>query len=87
MRSLAQLCEDIRDAVDDEGGGRCFDRSLEAFQKETGLPVDGLWAVVDGVVAGAKPAKLLNRLHKSWGGDMKDWIRWYKLAATKPDCS
>ena len=83
---LAQLAEEIRDAVDDEGWKHCFQKSLNKFHAETGLPVAGLWAAVDGVVQGYNPEKLLKRLHKSWGGSPNDWARWFAIAKEKPDC-
>lgn len=83
---LSQLCEDIRDAVDDQGARECFRKSLLSYQKKSGLPIDGLWAVVDGVIQGYNPEKLLKRLHKSWGGKPEQWAEWFAIAKTKPDC-
>lgn len=86
MIHLQQLCEEIRNAVDDEGWKGCFQKSLFKYHKETGLPVDGLWAAVEGVVKGYNPEKLLKRLHKSWGGSPDEWVRWFKIAKERPDC-
>lgn len=83
---LSQLCEDIRDAVDEQGARKCFEKSLLQFHKESGLPIDGLWAVVHGVIQGYSPEKLLKRLHKSWGGQPEQWAKWFAIAKTKPDC-
>jgi len=83
---MAQLCEEIRDAVDDEGWKGCFQKSLFKFHKKTNLPIDGLWSAVEGVIRGYNPEKLLNRLHKSWGGSPDDWAEWFAIASERPDC-
>jgi len=83
---LSQLCEDIRDAVDEQGARKCFQASVLKYHKETGLSMDGLWAVVDGVLKGYDPAKMLKRLHKSWGGQPEQWAKWFAIAKTRPDC-
>ena len=83
---LSQLAEEIRDAVDSEGAKDCFRQSVLAFAKETGLPEQGLWMAVDAVINRYNPEKVLKRLHKSWGGDPKEWARFYALALKKPDC-
>jgi len=85
--SLAQLCEDIRDAVDERGGHHCFAQSVSDYHQKTGLPMEGLWAVVNAVIEGVRPAKIVKRLMKSHGGTAEEWLRWLAIAKTKPDCS
>lgn len=83
---LVHLIEEIRDAINDEGWKGCFQKSLFKYHGKTGLPVDGLWAAVEGVVDGHNPEKLLKRLHKSWGGTPEQWVKWFAIAKGKPDC-
>ena len=86
MIRFSQLCEEIRNAVDDDGWKHCFQKSVFKYHKETGLPIDGLWAAVEGVVQGYNPEKLLKTLHKSWGGSPEHWAQWFAIAKEKPDC-
>lgn len=86
MGFLSQVCEEIRDAVDDEGGKDCYRQTVLDFAKKTGLPEQGLWAAVDAVIRRYNPEKILKRLHKSWGGDPKDWAKFFALAQKQPDC-
>ena len=86
MGMFSQLLEDTRNAVDDQGATGCYQKSVESFAKESGLPIDGLWDVVDHVLNGDNPEKVLKRLQKSWGGDPSLWVQWWKIAQTKPDC-
>lgn len=80
------IVEELRDAVDQEGAKWCFKKSLDRYAAETGIDPDGLWAVVDGVLQNADPIKLLSRMEKSWGGTKEQWVKWYKIAKTRPDC-
>ena len=86
MVSLSQLTEEIRNAIDDEGWRGCFQKSVLKYHSDTGLPIEGLWAAVEGVVSGYNPGKLLKRLHKTWGGSPGDWAKWFAMAKEKPDC-
>ena len=86
MTELRQIVEEVRDAIDDEGAKECFRRSVNEYAKETGLPVDGLWLAVEGILQGYDTKKLLKRLLKSWGGSEEEWTRWLMLARTRPDC-
>ena len=86
VSALLQLAEEIRNAVDDEGWKHCFDKSVNRYHDKTGLPIEGLWAAVEGVVAGYNPEKLLKRLHKSWGGSPEQWVEWFAIAKKRPDC-
>jgi len=83
---LSQLSEEIRDAVADQGAKGCYQQTVLDFAKQTGLPEQGLWMAVDAALKRYNPEKVLKRLHKSWGGDPKDWARFYALALKKPDC-
>lgn len=83
---FSQVCEEIRGAVDDAGAKDCFRQSLLAYAKKTGLPEQGLWVIVDAVISGYTPGKVLKKLHKTWGGNPKDWARWYAIAQKRPDC-
>ena len=83
---MSQLCEDIRNAVDEMGAKRCYQKSVMAYHKKTGLPLDGLWSAVDAVLQGYNPEKTLKRLHKSWGGSPEEWAKWFALAQQRPDC-
>lgn len=86
MALFSQLCEDIRNAVDDQGAKECYRKSVDAFARKSGLPIAGLWAVVDHVLNGDNPEKALKRLQKSWGGEPTMWAQWWKMAQSKPDC-
>jgi hypothetical protein len=81
------IVEQLRDAVDDQGAKGCFKQSVKVYSKLTGIDTDGLWAAVDGVLQGYDAEKLLKRLQKSWGGTPEQWVRWFKIAKTKPDCA
>lgn len=83
---LSQVVEDIRNAVDDQGAKGCYRKTLVSFAKKSGLPIEGLWSVVDHILNGDNPEKVLKRLHKSYGGNPGDWAKWWSIALTKPDC-
>ena len=83
MGFLKELCEDIRNAIDDEGAKECYRASVEAYAKKTGLPEDGLWSAVDAALKGYNPEKILTRLIKSWGGSVDVWAKWYAMAQEK----
>lgn len=83
---FSQLCESVRDAIDDEGWKGCFQPSVFAYHSKTGLPIPGLWAAVEAVVSGQNPGKVLKRLQKSWGGSPEQWVQWFAIAKKKPDC-
>jgi hypothetical protein len=83
---LSQLCETVRDAIEDDGWKGCFQKSVFAYHKKTGLPIPGLWAAVEAVVSGQQPGKVLPRLQKSWGGSPEQWVRWFTIAKQRPDC-
>jgi len=84
--SFRSIVEQVRQAVDDQGAKGCFKKSLKAYQEKTGIDQDGLWAAVDGVLQGYDARKLLKRLQKSWGGTPEQWVRWFEIAKTRPDC-
>jgi len=86
VTQLSQLCEEIRNAVDDQGAKECYRSAVVAYAKKTGLPEQGLWVVIDSVLEGGRPDKTLKRLHKSWGGDPGDWAEWYAIAQKRPSC-
>lgn len=95
MTRLRRLIEDLRDtlahdnaqnAVDLEGAKGCYSDLVNDYAEKTGLPLDGLWSVVDGVLTGAKTEKLLRKLHKSWGGTPEQWIKFYATIREKPRC-
>lgn len=98
MGRLSQICEEIRsqlyrietssgdNAIDDQGWKGCFQRSVFEYNKKTGLPIDGLWVAVEAVVSGHNKAKVLQRLYKSWGGSLEDWVKWFMIAQKMPDC-
>jgi len=84
---LAQLCESVRDVIGDEGWKGCFQQSVFAYHRKTGLPIPGLWSAVEAAVSGQTPDKVLKRLQKSWGGSPEDWVRWFAIAKQRPDCT
>ena len=86
MGIFAKLCEELRSAVDTEGAKGCYQGAVEKYARETGLPTEGLWSVVDGVIAGHKPEKMVKRMHKSFGGTPEQWTKWIAVAQTKPGC-
>ncbi len=86
MGRFSNLCEDLRNAIDDEGAKGCFKKSVGRFSHVSGIPREGLWAAVDGVLQGFDAAKMIRKLSKSWGGTPQQWELWIKIAKTKPDC-
>lgn len=86
MAGFRRLCEELRNAVDDQGAKGCFKQSLDKFAQESGLATDGLWAAVDGVLQGFDTTKLVRKLVKSYGGEPEIWERWVQIAQARPDC-
>ena len=86
MGIFVDLCEQLRNAVDDQGAKECYRQSVEAYAKKTGLPEEGLWAAVDGALQGYKPGKILRRLNKSWGGTPEVWGKWYAMVQSMRGC-
>ena len=86
MGHLTWLSEEIRSAIDLEGWKGCFQPSVFAYHRKTGLPIPGLWAAVEAVVKGEIPGKVLKRLQASWGGSPDQWAQWFVIAKRRPDC-
>jgi len=83
---LSALCEAVRDAIDGEGWGGCFQASVFAYHRKTGLPIPGLWAAVEAAIQGYSPERMLKRLQQSWGGTPAEWVQWFLIAKKRPDC-
>jgi hypothetical protein len=83
---FTSLCEDIRNAVDDQGAKGCFQKSVLRYSKKTGIPTPPLWVVVNSVIRGDRPEKVLKVLQKKWGGSPQQWMRWWSIVRTRPDC-
>ena len=86
MAAFRGIIEDIRSELDQQGAYGCFNLALSKFAVESGLPVDGLWMVVDGVLERVNPKKLLRVVQSVHGGSPEEWERWYQIALGRPDC-
>ena len=86
MGIFTALCEDVRNAIDDQGAQGCFQKSVLRYSKKTGIPTPPLWAAVNSVIHGDRPEKVLKVLQKKWGGTAQQWMRWWAIVQTRPDC-
>lgn len=86
MGLFSYLCEELRSEVDEQGARGCYAKSVRAYSRKTGIPIDALWVVVDGILQGSNPVKMLKKIKKSWGGTDEQWVKWMEIAQQRPDC-